>query len=266
MRKIIFQFLILCSVLIGIWYALNAIDWMRLMNIKKMTDKTEKKLGDLCWEAIKHDETELKYPELKLALDTLLVKICETNEFDRKEIKLHLLSNDDINAFALPDNHLVVYSGLITNADNESELAGVLCHEIAHMQSNHVAKKLINELGLTAVISVTNSGTGGEVIKKAVKSLTSSAYSRSLETEADEKGADYLINAGLDPVAFANFFKKIDSAQSINIPTWISSHPDSKERTIHIKDYIKNKKYNPQPILSPQTLPAIKKELIIGDE
>jgi len=166
-----------------------------------------------------------------------------------------------VNAFALPDNHLVVYSGLITNAANESELSGVLCHEIAHMQSNHVAKKLINEMGLTAVISITNSGAGGELIKKAVKSLSSSAYSRSLETEADEKGADYLINAGLDPVAYANFFLKIDSLQSIDIPTWISSHPDSKERTAHIKNYIKNKKYSYHPILAPSTLPAIRKEL-----
>ncbi len=261
MKKLLFQLLVMASMIIGLWYGLNAINWMKLFHVKKMTSQTEKKLGEMCWNTFKKEETELDNHELSAYLDSILTRVCDANQFDRSTIKLHLVSSDEINAFALPDNHLVVYSGLITSADNESEIAGVLCHEIAHMQSSHVMKKMINEVGLTAIISITSSGTGGEIIKKAAKTLSSSAYSRTLESEADIKGADYLMKSDLDPVAYAGFFTKIDSTAKMDIPTWISSHPDSKERAADILKYAKKKKYHYVPITHMETLEAIKKDI-----
>jgi predicted Zn-dependent protease len=261
MKKLFFQLLLLASLFIGLWYGLNAIDWMKIFHVKKMTSETEKKLGELCWKTFKKEETEIDNKRINRMLDSILNRICESNHFDRNSIKLHIVKSEEINAFALPGNHLVVYSGLISAAENESEIAGVISHELAHMQSNHVMKKMMNEVGLTAIISITSSGTGGEIIKKAAKTLSSSAYSRSLETEADEKGTDYLMKASFDPSAYADFFTKIDSLQSIQIPDWISSHPDSKERASHIKQYVKGKNNKYIPVTNPQTLEAVKEEL-----
>ena len=100
---------------------------------------------------------------------------------DREIIKVHVLNKDEINAFALPNGHLIIYSGLINNSGNQEELTGVICHEIAHIELNHVMKKLIKEIGLSVLISMTTGKGGSEIIKETAKMLSSSAFDRKLE-------------------------------------------------------------------------------------
>ena len=68
----------------------------------------------------------------------------------------------EVNAFALPNGHLVIYSGLILNSDNQEQFSGVICHEIAHIRLKHVIKKLIKELGFSVIISMTTGSYGSE--------------------------------------------------------------------------------------------------------
>ncbi len=72
----------------------------------------------------------------------------KVNDIDRDKIKVHLLFKDEVNAFALPDGHLVIFSGLILESENPEELSGVLAHELAHIELNHVMTKLMREVGL----------------------------------------------------------------------------------------------------------------------
>src|SRR5690606_22581823 len=120
----------------------------------------------------------------------LLDHLCRENQIDRKKIKLHVLRKSDINAFALPDNHLVFYSGLIESAHSEAEVLGVMGHELAHLEKRHVMKKLAKELGLTAIITMTTGNKGGQTIQQVVKLLSSSAYDRELEREADKTAVE----------------------------------------------------------------------------
>jgi predicted Zn-dependent protease len=79
-----------------------------------------------------------------------------------------VLNNDEINAFALPNGHLIVYSGLILNSDNQEELIGFICHEIAHIALNHIMKRLVKEIGTSVLISMTTGNGGSEIIKENV--------------------------------------------------------------------------------------------------
>lgn len=168
-------------------------------------------------------------------LDSVLKKICEGNGLKREEIKLHLMEDAEVNAFALPDHHMVVYTGLVKEAKSNDEIAGVLAHEIAHMELKHVMKKLLKQVGYTILINITTGDAGGEVIKEVLGLLTSSAYDRSLEKDADLKAVEYMKNAGLDVKAFADFLYRLgeENEGPVNL-TWISTHPDPKERAKYI--------------------------------
>ena len=232
MKKVILQLMIFAGVFFATWFLLSRIDWMTIFKVKHTTKKTEEKLGDLFWNAIKQSETEVQSSDIVAPIDTLITHICKANDIDRKKIKLHIIKKDDINAFALPDNHLIVYTGLIDECDNEAELCGVLGHEIAHMEKNHVMRKLVNEIGLSVLISITTGSKSAEITKQALRMLSSTAYERRLETEADMTSVDYMIKAQIDPTALANFMFRLSSKQGdiSRQLSWISSHPESEER------------------------------------
>jgi len=263
MKKIIIQGLIIIALFLATWFVLIQIDWVTIFKVQKITDKTEEKLGELFWEIFQKTERENKNPFAVSSVDSIVTKICSTNKIDRELIKIHILEKDDINAFALPNGHLIVYSGLILNSDNQEELSGVICHEIAHIQLNHVMKKLVKEVGLSVLISMTTGKGGSETIKETAKMLSSSAFDRSLEKEADIKAVDYLVKAKIDPEPFANFLYKISDKENeaTKYLTWISTHPESKERAEYIIEYSKDKKVKYEAILTNDTWDKMKEKL-----
>jgi beta-barrel assembly-enhancing protease len=257
MKKIIFQLLIVAVIFFGVWFALSKIDWMKLFKVEQLTQSTETKLGDLFWDLYNKAEQEIKAENVTLTMDSLLSKICKTNNINKTLLKLHVIKSDEINAFAMPNNHLVVYSGLILASENEGELCGIMAHEIAHIQLKHVMKKLISEVGLSVLISITTGG-GGEQIKEIAKLLSSTAYDRTLEKEADIKAVDYLKKANLNPENFANFLYRLGESESTSSKyfSWISTHPESKERAEYIIKYGGTK--ISVPIVSKQSWEALK--------
>jgi predicted Zn-dependent protease len=263
MKKIIIQGAITILLFFGTWYALKQIDWVKVLKVEKVTDKTEQKLGDLFWEMFKKTEVENKNVHVVSAIDSIINHICKSNKIDRETIKVHVLNKDEVNAFALPNGHLIIYSGLILNSDNQEELTGVICHEIAHIELNHVMKKLVKEIGLSVLISMTTGNGGAEIIKETAKMLSSSAFDRNLEKEADIKAVDYLTTAKVNPESFANFLYKLSDKENeaTKYLTWISTHPDSRERAKYIIEYSKNKLTDYKPILSIETWEKMKVKL-----
>lgn len=263
MKKIIVQALIIIGLFFATWFVLLQINWVTIFKIEKITDKTEEKLGELFWEIFQKTERENVNPFVVSSVDSIVTKICSANKIDRELIKIHILNKDDINAFALPNGHLIVYSGLILNADNQEELSGVISHEIAHIQLNHVMKKLIKEVGLSVLISMTTGNGGSEIIKETAKLLSSSAFDRNLEKEADIKAVDYLVEASINPEPFANFLYKLSDKENeaTKYLTWISTHPESKERAEYIIEYSQNKKVAYEAILTMETWSKMKEKL-----
>jgi len=263
MKKPILQGLITLLLFFGTWYALTQIDWMKIFKVQQVTDNTEQKLGALFWEVFKNTEAENKNAHVVNSIDSIVTHICKSNKIDREKIKVHVLNKDEINAFALPNGHLIIYSGLILNSDNQEELTGVICHEIAHIELNHVMKKLVKEIGLSVLISMTTGNGGAEIIKETAKMLSSTAFDRNLEKEADIKAVDFLTKAKVNPEPFANFLYKLsdEEHEATKYLTWISTHPDSKERAEYIILCIKDNLNDYRPILTNETWDQIKVEL-----
>jgi predicted Zn-dependent protease len=245
MKKILTELLVTVMVILAVWFGLSQVDWMKLFNIQQTTQNTEEKIGDLFWKMLQNSENEITSDSIVAPVDSILTRICKANLIDRKKIKLHLLRKDEINAFALPGNHLVIFSGLIPACQNEAELYGVIGHEMAHMEKNHVMNKLVKEVGLSVLISMSTGNGNSEAIKSAIQKISSSAYDRKLETEADLIAVDYLEKTGINPEPFANLLYRL-ADQTKNLPSqiyWISSHPESKERAEKIIERIKGKDF-----------------------
>jgi predicted Zn-dependent protease len=267
MKKIIIEGFVLLASFFLTWLLIAQIDWVTLFEVEKVSAKTEEKLGELFWEVFQKSEVQNNDPFVVSSVDSILNKICLANDIDRKSIKLHIIKKNDINAFALPNGHLVVYTGLISAAENQEELSGVLCHEIAHIQLNHVMKKLVKEVGLSFLISITTRNEGAEVIKETARTLSSTAFDRSMEKEADIKAVDFLVKAKINPEPFANFLYKLADKEGDagKYFAWISTHPESKERAEYIVEYSKNKKTIYEPILAIKTWEKLKEDVKESD-
>ena len=251
MEKLTIRLFIIVATFFGTWWCLRQVDWMTLFHVEDISQSTEEKLGELYWDIYQNIEHETEDQKVIVPIDSLLTRICSRNDIDREKLKLHIITKNDINAFALPDDHLVLFTGLIEDCENEAELCGIIAHEIAHMENGHIMKKLIKEVGLAMLISMTTGKGNPEIVQKAIRVLSSSAYDRNLESDADIKGADYLINADIDPEAFAEFLFRMSSREK-DYPKqifWISTHPGSEERTKAIISYISGKEYEKKMIL-----------------
>lgn len=248
--KTLFQGFITIAAIFALWFGLSQIDFMRLMNIDEKTNNLEQKLGDMFWESIKRTDDIIKNDTVTKPVDKIVSRVCEENGINRDKLKVFVIEKDEMNAFAMPGNYLIIYSGLIAECDNESQLTGVIGHEIAHLQKRHVMNKLVSEFGLSILMSAAG-GQAGRVTAEAIHTLSSSAYSRKLETEADYTSVDYMIKANVDPTPFADLMYKM--ATESNMPDavyWISTHPESQARAEEIVHYIKGKRYKAKKILT----------------
>ncbi len=250
-NKTLFQGLILVIAFFAMWFGLSKLDFVGFFEIEKHTTSAENKIGDLIWDQIQETETVVTNDSIVKSLDKLILPICKANGIQRDSLKIHIVEKDEVNAFALPNNHLVVYTGLITDCRKQEALQGVLGHEIAHIENNHVMKKLSKEIGLSVLISATTGGKGGEIVKQILSTLSSSAYDRTLEKEADMESVKYLLKADINPEPMADFMYEL--AQQQEAPdafAWIATHPESEERAKYILDYLKGKKYQKKQTLT----------------
>ncbi len=239
-EKITTQFAIMIVSFFAVWLALSQISFVKESDIRAFAKENEKKLGQFILDAITSTNEKIENQKINAVIDSILVRICNTKTIDCKKIKIHVIRSSDINAFALPDNHMVIFTGLIEYADNAEEVAGVMAHEIGHMEKNHVMKKLIKEVGIEMLFAMAGGDAGFEIARQTGKVLSSSAFDRKQETEADEYAIASMAHSNIDPQHLSNLFFRL--SQKINFPeelAWISTHPDSKSRAAEI---IKKKK------------------------
>jgi len=148
------------------------------------------------------------------------------------------IDSDEVNAFALPGGFFYVNSGLVLAADNESELAGVMAHEIAHVAACHAAREqtrgqLANLASIPLIFVGGGLGYGVYSAASIALPMTFLRFSRGFETEADYLGLQYLYKSGYDPQSFIAFFEKL-KAQEKKKPGFLSkafsTHPQTPDR------------------------------------
>ena len=241
MKKLFFLLLFIVIAFGGCYYIYSKINWSGLFGVKKITENVDEQLGDVFWKSYSAEMVEVKNRKIVEPIQQMVRNLCYENNIAASSINVHVVENNEINAFAMPGRHLVVHTGLIDFADHEDEIAGVIAHEIAHIESGHVVKKLGKEIGLSILMNLTLGDIGGEVVRNALSTITSTAYDRSLEKEADLKAVDYMIAAKMKPTYLASFLEKLDKqSQTPEVLQWVSTHPDSKERVSYINQKVKS--------------------------
>lgn len=162
------------------------------------------------------------------------------NSDARVPFTIKVIDSDEVNAFALPGGFFYVNSGLILRAQEESELAGVMAHEISHVICRHGTKQAtkadIMQIGAMAAMIFVPYGWAGYGIYEGMNlaiPLTFLKFSRDAEREADFLGIQYMYKAGYDPNSYVTFFERIQADEKRrpgSIPKVFSTHPPTPDR------------------------------------
>jgi predicted Zn-dependent protease len=173
-------------------------------------------------------------------LDGILEKILSSQHIlHRNELawELNIIKNDTIqNAFCAPGGFIYVYTGLMKFVESEDELAGIIAHEVAHGDLRHSTDQLTKQYGIQVIIALlTDSDT--QLLADIGASLVQLGYSRSDEAEADRFAVRYLKDTPYNPVAFANFFSRMQAKDgNMGIFQFLSTHPDPGNRVEKIHE------------------------------
>lgn len=158
------------------------------------------------------------------ALDALAARLSS----DGRPVRVRVIDLPVVNAVALPGRRVVIFEGLIRNAQSPDEVAGVLGHEIGHVERRHVMIGLLREFGLSLVIGGAD---GGAVANQ----LLSNRYSRSAEREADDAALAALGRAQISPRPTARFFARLGKDEAsfggaARMMSYVSTHPVTADR------------------------------------
>lgn len=233
-KKMLAQAAVSVATFCAVLFAFSRVDWLNAFGLKETV--IEDKLGELWWDIYSSDVIFVDDSVRMASVDTLFTALCRANDIGRDWVSLHLVEDEEVNAFACPGNHLVVHTALLDSCRNDAELAGVLAHELAHLTQGHVMQKLVKEVGLSALITMTSGSSGTEALGEVARVLSSTAYDRTLESEADVLAVQYLQAAHIDPNGLADFLLRLSAEEDLPaLAEWISTHPGSAERARRIR-------------------------------
>jgi predicted Zn-dependent protease len=159
----------------------------------------------------------------------------------------YVVNTDAVNAFALPGGFVYVNRGLIEQTSNLSELAGVLAHEIAHVEERHSVKQIerVQRANLGGVLaSILLGGAAGGLAQTGINvagTAILAGYSREAESQADSLGVVLLVKAGIDPNGMVTFFKRLlaeHERQPSLFEQWFSTHPLTEARIAATREEI----------------------------
>ena len=260
MEKVIIRGCILLSVFLGSWFLLQQVNWIGFFNINPLlrneyVNKIEVKLGELMYDNFTSRYSVVNDDLAVATIDTIVTKICEANNINRKELKVYLLESEEVNAFALPNHQLMIYTGIAKKTSTPEALAGVIGHELAHIQKDHVMQSLVREIGLGTLFTIISGGDFSMVSERG-RMVSSNAFSRNLDKEADLVGLTYIQNAQIDPKPFAEFIGVIHDDKDKDLPSafkWVSTHPFPEDRKEYLLQNIQKKKREYKPVLSADT-------------
>ena len=216
-------------------------------------------LGDRVSGAISDAEVELLseqflqqvYSQAALIVDPiiqeyselLLYRLSETSLVVDRDFTVILIDDPSLNAFAAPGGIVGINGGLFLNADNESQFASVLCHELAHLSQRHFQRNVLRSqdrnlasaliLVSSIAVAIATNNPGAFIAGPAFLQQQSLRYSRAFEREADRFGFENCVASGYDPKAMGEMFENMAALRRFygdNIPEFLLTHPISSTR------------------------------------
>lgn len=165
-----------------------------------------------------------------------------------------ILDQPIVNAVALPGANILLFRGLLEKTETPEELAGVLAHEIQHIQQRHGMRLLVQNMTLGLLIGALTGDVSGIMafVLEGAHVLQSLAYNRTAEEEADQKGMQLLLETGINPKGMLSFFRYMQSQSGdrLNDHLWqyLSTHPIPKDRVANLEDLTSQKEQAYRPL------------------
>jgi predicted Zn-dependent protease len=219
----------------------------------------ERELGDSVMREIRADPAFSDDSEVTDYLNVLGRRLASASLDSHQEFNFFLVLDPQINAFALPGGYVGVQSGLILAAQSESELAGVLGHEISHVLRHHIARSMAAQqrgqvVSLAAMAAALLLSAGSHSPDMAQAAIMGSqgamvqnqlAYSRDFEREADRSGFQIMTRAGFDPQGMVSFFDRLQQSTRFEnaAPAYLRSHPLTYERIADMQNLAQDAQY-----------------------
>lgn len=225
----------------------------------ELSPAAERRMGEEIMLQIRAASDDLEDPETNEYLNQFAAQLTSHVPADAPAFELFVVKDPTINAFALPGGFIGVHTGLLVASQNESELAGVLGHEMGHVTQRHIARSLENQRDSSLVslaafaLTLLAARSGNSQIGQAA-AATGIAYSvqnqlgfsREAEREADRVGLQYLADGGFDVNGMVDFFGRLQQASRFYesaAPVYVRTHPLTTERIGDIRNRIREARY-----------------------
>ena len=215
-----------------------------------LSEKQERTIGNRVMREVRIDPAFVDDPVISDYVTNLGNRLLSAADPPRRPIEFFVVQDDTINAFAMIGGHIGLHTGLIVLTRNENELAGVVGHEIAHIQQRHQSRLYQSQgkyqlaslaaLALAILASRSGSSSSGQMTEAAMVGASAIMmqgqldYTREHEREADRVGITILDRAGYDPRGMVSFFERMQRANRLNefkgAPSYLRTHPLTVER------------------------------------
>lgn len=227
-----------------------------------LSHHAERRLGERYMLEIRRDPAYVNDPEIADYVNQLGQKLASHIESGRQTFEFFVVRDALLNAFALPGGYVGVHTGLVLAARSESELAGVLAHEVSHVTQSHLARMFGNQsqAQLTSLLSLAvallaarnnpDVAVGAAMAGQAAVVQNQLNYSRDFEREADRLGLDLMEKAGYDTRGMASFFERMLQFGRLyenNAPGYLRTHPLTTERITDMENRIAQRPYKQVP-------------------
>jgi predicted Zn-dependent protease len=225
----------------------------------EFSPQIERKIGESIMNEIRlREPSYVDDPEINDYLNRLGARLVEASSNPSGDFHFFAIRDTSINAFAMFGGFVGVNTGTVLAAQSESELAGVIAHEIAHVTQNHLARQIAKEkqnaipgliaMAIGILAARANSDIAAATISSAQAGMAQSqlAYTRDFEREADRMGYQTLEKAGFDVRSMGDFFERLQKAGRLyenNAPVYLRSHPLTVERLSDMQNRAQDSSY-----------------------
>ena len=176
----------------------------------------------------------------------ILTRFAQNMELNNQTpLNFKVVDSPIVNAYSLPDGTVMVFTGILQKMNSYDQLAGLIGHEVSHINKRHAVKMLCRNLAGYIFISALFSDVNGimTVIAQNAQNLNNLTYSRQFESEADEESTLLMIQNHINPKGMVSLMKVLQKEQDIKLPEIISTHPETTNRIKDIEQIIKDQSY-----------------------
>lgn len=233
------------TVLFGLY--LLIVPWLAAKMASRVSVKTEQQMGDAVYQALNMAHAE--DARAGMLLNAFFEEMKMPGNYD---VRISVVNEGEVNAFALPGGRIIVYSGLLDRIRSYPALAALLCHEFVHVDSRHATRSIFRRMGsklFLAMLFGSMSSVTSLLVDQA-DNLKFLSYSRKLETEADTRGMDLLLERRIDPRGYEELFQVLEaSSTGGQLPEILASHPRTDKRKEKLRQQAGEAKGGEHPVL-----------------